>query len=92
MPRQFAITVRNLCIMYVFGPESNIWEKVSIFSFMRGSRQPGLPDSRSGKYHWEMVSEDGTRLSSYALGQVLGGGSGLTGPSRRIRWLNLQDL
>ena len=37
--------------MYVLGPESNIWEKVSIFSFMRGSWQPGLPDLRFGKYH-----------------------------------------
>ena len=92
MPRQFSMTVENNCIMYVLGPESNIWEKVSIFSFMRGSWQPGLPDLRSGKYHMNSVSEDSKRSSSYALERVLGGGSGPTSPSRRIRWLNLQDL
>ena len=85
MPWQVAITEVNLCIMYVLQPESNIWEKVLIFSFVRGSRHDGLPDSRSGKYHVRSGSEVSTRPSSYALGRVLGGGTGFTTPSRRIR-------
>ena len=91
-PWQVAITEENPCIMYVLQPESNIWEKVLIFSFVRGSRHGGLPDSRSGKYHVSTGSEDSTRPSSYALERVLGGGSGCIAPSHRIRWLNLQDL
>lgn len=77
MPWQVAITEVNKCIMYVLQPESNIWEKVLIFSFVRGSWHEGLPDSRSGKYHVSSGAEVSARPSSYASGRVLGGGQGL---------------